>query len=62
MTDNEKMRQEFPHSQQPERVCVPVCTLWLVSAHVYDSARMLLDPKGEVTSCAVTRVAVQGGG
>lgn len=39
-----------------------VCALWLVSVHVYDSARMLLERKGEVTSCPVTRGAARGEG
>lgn len=65
MADNKMMRQEFPptHSKQ-QKGCVCVCTraLWLVSVHVYDSARMPLERKGEVSSCPVTRAAVQGGG
>lgn len=39
-----------------------VFMLWLLSVHVYDSARMLLERKGEVTSRPVTRGAARGEG
>lgn len=56
-------RHTHTHRKQ-QKGCVfhRVFMLWLLSVHVYDSARMLLERKGEVTSRPVTRGAAQGEG